>query len=125
MVDDEDRVRNVLCDLLAACGWEADGAASAALGLDLFAQGAYDVVLTDFLMNGGNGLDLIERVRRADPTVGVIMLTGAGADLEAPSRRLEFTVLRKPIPLDGLRAAVSQALGRRSRESPAALTQGS
>jgi two-component system nitrogen regulation response regulator GlnG len=121
VVDDEERVRGVLCDLLAAWGCQADGAASSAQGLDLFARGDYDVVLTDFLMPGGNGLELIEGVRLADPAIGVIMLTASDADLAAPSERLEFTVLRKPLQLDSLKAAVNQALRRRARGTPVAL----
>jgi len=115
VVDDEARVRDVLCDALEAWGMAADSAADSAQALELFARGDYDLVLTDFLMPGGSGLELIEGVRSADPSVAVIMLTASSADLDAPSRRLEFAVLRKPLGFDGLRVAVSEALGRRSR----------
>lgn len=121
VVDDEPRVRGVLCDMLAAWGCRVDGAASRAEGLELFRHGDYDLVLTDFLMSGGTGLELVEGLRLADPTIGVIMLTASSADLEAPSRRLEFTVLRKPLQLDALKTVVSQALRRASRGIPAAL----
>lgn len=113
VVDDEERVRGVLCDVLEAWGCEVDGAASGAQALGLFERGDYDLILTDFLMPGGSGLELIEGVRHADPSVGVIMLTASAADLDAPSRRLEFMVLRKPLQVDGLKAAVSQALTSR------------
>ncbi len=119
VVDDEDRVRNVLCELLTACGYEADGAATPALALELFGRGDYDLVMTDYLMPGADGLELIEGVRRADPTIGVIMLTGAGVDLEGLSQRLDFTLLRKPMQLDGLKAAVREALSRRIDGAPA------
>ncbi len=115
VVDDEARVRDVLCDALETWGLAADSAADSAQALELFARGDYDLVLTDFLMPGGSGLELIEGVRTADPSVAVIMLTASSADLDAPSRRLEFAVLRKPLGFDGLRVAVSEALGRRSR----------
>jgi two-component system response regulator (stage 0 sporulation protein F) len=115
VVDDEARIRDVLCDALETWGLAADSAADSAQALELFARGDYDLVLTDFLMPGGSGLELIEGVRTADPSVAVIMLTASSADLDAPSRRLEFAVLRKPLGFDGLRVAVSEALGRRSR----------
>lgn len=115
VVDDEAHVRDVLCDALETWGLAADSAADSAQALELFARGAYDLVLTDFLMPGGSGLDLIEGVRTTDPSVAVIMLTASAADLDAPSRRLEFAVLRKPLAFDGLKVAVSEALGRRSR----------
>ncbi len=121
VVDDEPRVRGVLCDLLGAWGCHVDDAAGTAQALELLTAGDYDVVLTDYAMPGPSGLELIEGVRHADPTIGVIMLTGSAADFEAPSRRLDFTVLRKPLQLDGLKTAVSRALRHRRRGSSAAL----
>lgn len=112
VVDDEKHVRGLLRDLLATWGFEADTAANGAEGLTLFERGDYDLVLTDLLMPGVTGLELVETVRHSDPTVRVIMLTGSGADLDAHGQRLGFTVLRKPLQVGGLEAAVRRALGR-------------
>lgn len=122
VVDDDEHVRAVLCDALAHWGCHVDGAGSILQALALFAQGDYDLVLTDFRMPGGDGLDLIAGVRHADPSIGVIMLTASTIDLDAHSRRLGFTVLRKPFHFDGLKLAVSQALALRSPGSPVALS---
>jgi len=121
VVDDDEHVRAVLCDALAHWGCHVDSAASILQALALFAHGDYDLVLTDFRMPGGDGLDLIAGVRHADPSIGVIMLTASSIDLDAQSRQLEFTVLRKPLHFDELKLAVSQALARRSPGSPVAL----
>ena len=114
VVDDDEHVRAVLCDALAHWGCHVDSAASILQALALFAHGDYDLVLTDFRMPGGDGLDLIAGVRHADPSIGVIMLTASSADLDDLGRRHGFVVLRKPLPFEGLKAAVSQALDRRS-----------
>src|SRR3989449_1393115 len=53
----------------------------------LFKQKSYDLVLTDYVMPGCSGLELIENVRNKDATVGVIMLTGSGAELDSQGRR--------------------------------------
>ncbi len=121
VVDDDDHVRAVLCDALAHWGCHVDSAASLLQALALFAHGDYDLVLTDFRMPGGDGLDLIAGVRHADPSIGVIMLTASSIDLDAQSRQLEFAVLRKPLHFDELKLAVGQALARRSPGSPVAL----
>ena len=121
VVDDDEHVRAVLCDALAHWGCHVDSAASLLQALALFAHGDYDLVLTDFRMPGGDGLDLIAGVRHADPSIGVIMLTASSIDLDAQSRQLEFAVLRKPLHFDELKLAVSQALARRSPGSPVAL----
>ncbi len=121
VVDDDEHVRAVLCDALAHWGCHVDSAASLLQALALFAHGDYDLVLTDFRMPGGDGLDLIAGVRHADPSIGVIMLTASSIDLDAQSRQLEFTVLRKPLHFAELKLAVGQALARRSPGSPVAL----
>jgi len=121
VVDDEERVRGLLCDLLAAWGCQAVEAANGVQALTLFEQNDYDLVLTDFLMPDRNGLEVIRSVREKDATIGVIMFTASAADLEADSRELDFTLLRKPLQLDGLKGAVSQALRHGARGMPAPL----
>src|SRR5438034_7020226 len=59
VVDDEARVRSLLCDMLAAWGCQAVEAASGETALALLEQGEYDLMLTDFLMPGRSGIDLI------------------------------------------------------------------
>jgi CheY-like chemotaxis protein len=113
VVDDERHVRAMLCDLLTLWGCRAVAAASGREALARFADGGWDLVLTDLIMPGMSGLELAEQVRGRDASVEVIMLTGSSADLDAPARGLRFTVVRKPVPLAALEAAVREALARR------------
>jgi len=117
VVDDERYVRGLLSELLTVWGCEADLAASGSEGLRLFKQKSYDLVLTDYVMPGGSGLELVENVRNSDAEVGVIMLTASGADLDVQGRRLGFKLLRKPLQIEDLEAAVKQALGDRKSEA--------
>lgn len=120
VIDDERHVRQLLCELLAVWGCDADEATNGDEGLTLFRSGGYDLVLTDLAMPGVTGLEVIERVRRSDPEVGVIMLTGSAADVDAQGRRLRFTLLRKPLQLETLQSAVERALReRRGDDRPA------
>src|SRR2546425_8094691 len=96
VVDDERHVRGMLRDLLTVWGCQAEEASDAAEGLMLLKRGGYDLVVTDYLMPGGNGLQLVETVRNSGAQVGVIMLTASPADLWAERGRLGFTLLRKP-----------------------------
>ena len=111
VIDDESHVRGLLCELLNVWGYEADAASSGREGIARFAQGRYDLVLTDLVMPGLTGLEVAETVRHADPDVSVIMFTGSGADLHLHGRRLGFTLLRKPLEVQGLETAVKRALG--------------
>jgi len=115
VVDDEERVRSLVCDLLTAWGCEPVEASSSDKALALFEQGDYDLVLTDFLMSGRSGLELVRDVRSRDAAIGVIMFTASSVDLDADSQQLEFTLLRKPVQLDGLKSAVGHALKGRPR----------
>jgi DNA-binding response OmpR family regulator len=117
VVDDERYIRGLLSELLAVWGCQADLAESGTEGLRLFKQKSYDLVLTDYVMPGGSGLELVENVRNSDAAVGVIMLTASGADLDGHGRRLGFQLLRKPLQIDHLEAAVKQALSDRKSES--------
>ena len=117
VVEDERYIRGLLSELLAVWGCEADLAASGTEGLRLFKQKSYDLVLTDYVMPGGSGLELVENVRNSDAAVGVIMLTASGADLDVHGRRLGFQLLRKPLQIDHLEAAVKLALSERKTEA--------
>jgi DNA-binding response OmpR family regulator len=116
VIDDERYVRGLLVELLRVWGCEADVAASGAEGLALFKEKSYDLVLTDYVMPGCSGLELVENVRNRDADVGVIMLTASGAEMDKHVRRLGFTLLRKPLQIEQLEVAVRQALGARKPE---------
>lgn len=113
VVDDDRHVRAMLCDLLVLWGCRPVAAAGGREALERFAEGRWDLVLTDLIMSGMSGLDVAAQVRDRDASVEVIMLTASAADLEAHARRLGFTVVRKPLPLAQLEAAVREALARR------------
>lgn len=110
VVDDEHHVRRLLRDLLETWGCRADEAGTGAEGIRLFADGGYDLILTDLVMPGIGGLELVEAVRARDARVGVIVLTGSSADVSAARDRLGFTLLRKPLDVAGLHTAVRRAL---------------
>jgi CheY-like chemotaxis protein len=111
VVDDEHHVRRLLRDLLEAWGCRTEEAGTGAEGIRLFEDGGYDLVLTDLVMPGVGGLELVEAVRERDAQVGVIVLTGSSADVTADRDRLGFTLLRKPLDVRGLQTAVRRALG--------------
>lgn len=113
VIDDDRFVRTLLCDLMDAWGYEPDAAADGREGLALFSPGRYDAVLTDLGMPGPNGLDVVTAVRERDAEVSVIMFTAFSGDLEADGRRLGFTILRKPLEIEGLRRAVRAAVQAR------------
>ncbi|WMW64897.1 response regulator [Nitratidesulfovibrio liaohensis] len=111
LVDDEEGIRTVLGISLADAGYDVATAASGEEALARFAQRKPDIVLTDIKMPGLSGLDLLERLKAADPEVEVIMLTGHGdMDLAIQSLKRDATdFLTKPVNDDMLEVALRRA----------------
>jgi len=100
----------MLGELLAIWGFDVEQATSAGEGWDRLRADRYDVLLADLRLPGMSGLELLERVRERDATLGVILITASDTDLEWARQRLRFTVLRKPLGLPRLKAALDHAL---------------
>ncbi len=84
IVDDEERIRTILCHLVTRMGHLALTAASGPEAIQLCRESKPDVVFLDMLMPGMNGADALLEIRRIHPDIAVIVLTGqAGKPLEA------------------------------------------
>ncbi len=72
---------------------------------------AFDVIVTEQRMPGGNGLDVIERLRRAGCATPTLLITAFVDDhLRGRAEDLETMVMVKPFPLPAFLTAVSVLL---------------
>jgi len=78
IVDDEETYAASLKRLLARRGVRADVAGTFADGLLLAKKHQYDLVILDYMLPDGNGLDLIEPIRALRPAPTVLMMTAFG-----------------------------------------------
>ena len=78
IVDDEETYALSLKRLLQRRGVEADVAGTAQLGLSAARAGGYDLVILDYMLPDGNGLDLIPPIRALRPAPTVLMMTAYG-----------------------------------------------
>jgi DNA-binding NtrC family response regulator len=113
VIDDEERVRTLFADFVAALGYEPDPVGDAAEGLARAEAGGYDLVLTDLVMPGRlNGLDVAETLRKRVPDLPVIIISAVAGTAEADAiRRRGFVFLEKPIKLPVFRAELERVLG--------------
>jgi len=115
IVDDEESLRKVLRLGLAADGYDVREAEDGEAALDMLASWAPDVIVSDLLMPGVDGIELLRRAKEADDTLGFIVLTGVGTTAEAiKALRLNADdYLLKPYDVTELSISVSRALERR------------
>jgi signal transduction histidine kinase len=114
VVDDEENIVLTISEVLRLEGYEVDVAASGRAAVGLLGRG-YDLVLTDLHMDDGDGLSLLEEVRRRSPLTITIVLTGFAA-LEtaiAALRHGAYDYLTKPCIIDELKYTVSRGLEHR------------
>jgi DNA-binding NtrC family response regulator len=115
VVEDDPRVRRMLAQALKEMNFNATFAASAEAALPLVAEHVYDTLIVDLNLPGMGGMDFLERVRRRQNDVPVIILTGFG-DLDAARKAIHLDVvefLTKPCTLGSLETAMSRARQRR------------
>lgn len=88
IVDDEPGLLASLVMAFETQGYRSAGAASAAEALDLLREAPFDVILTDLVMPGMDGLSLMDRVHADFPEMVIILMTG-GATVESAVRALK------------------------------------
>jgi DNA-binding NtrC family response regulator len=84
LVEDDATLQEVLRIAFKQLGWEVTVAQSLNEGLSRFAEGRFDVVLTDKNLPGGSivatqaGVELVRQIRQRDREVGVVLMTAYG-----------------------------------------------
>ena len=109
LVDDEELVRMGTGEMLSDLGYKVMEATSAAEALRLLRSGeAPDLMITDYLMPGMNGAELIEHARPLLPSMKVMLITGYSNVAEGPAASVPR--LAKPFRQADLAEMVAQLL---------------
>lgn len=111
IVDDEERFRTTLRKLLAVKQIEAADVGSAREAFAEISANDYDVVLLDVKMPEMNGIEALGRIKKQNPEVEVIILTGhASVDVAVEIMKLGgYEYLLKPCPIDELIGKIESA----------------
>ncbi len=108
LIEDDQLVRDVVIEMLRSLGHSVLAVADARTGLARLADGdAIDVVLTDLKMPDVSGWEVVEVVKAQWPHLPVGIITGSPELLAEQPERVEV-VIRKPVRLDALGAALSK-----------------
>lgn len=112
VVDDMRSVRETVCRILEEGGFRTEQAHSAQEALKLLKPSSHDLVVTDLKMPGGDGISLIEEMKKRRITCPVIVLTSFGSfctRIKAIAKGA-FLHLDKPFKADRLLTAAIKAL---------------
>ena len=117
IVDDDDALRGALVRMLRARGYEVDEASDANEALGAIDRKSPDIVLTDIMMPGGDGVQLINAIRGRTPRPGILAMSGRGSmgalDLLRLAEKLGADLsLNKPFSTDELVLAISELESR-------------
>ena len=77
-VDDHEVLARLSCEILEMQGYRAVCAYNPSDALDKFDNDKFDILVTDFRMEGMNGVELARRVHAKTPGIPVIIVTGYG-----------------------------------------------
>jgi len=111
LVDDQEDVRLTIRLLLSVDEHTIVEATNGREALKLFAPGAFDVVITDFVMPEIKGDELAMRIRKLSPDQRILMITGSSGEL-VPKGLPVDALLEKPFDFASLRFALAQVLAR-------------
>jgi DNA-binding NtrC family response regulator len=109
IVDDEDEVRELLVQMLAALGYNPAGACGAREAIEYLRENRPGLALVDLFLADGSGIDVLEAARERYPDLPVVMISGAGGSLSDLLRNHQpSALLTKPFTLGELRNLVRQ-----------------
>jgi PAS domain S-box-containing protein len=116
VVDDEPTIIQVIEQAMQFKGYAVHSATAGDEAVRLFREeGEFDVVITDLVLPGCSGLELLEQFKKLDPICEVIVLTGFGSNEKAVDalRRGAYDYLKKPTNIDELFIAVEKAIEKK------------
>jgi putative two-component system response regulator len=118
VVDDEPSIHKLVAQLLANRGYRCTTCDNAAQAIERIAGGGFSLVISDFNMPGMSGIELLAQVKKSNPDIAFIMLTGVD-DHRTAVHALElgaFGYIIKPFQTNELFINVANSLHRRELE---------
>jgi len=119
LADDEEILRDTVCDVLTGYGCQVVTVADGAMAIDLLSRQKFDLVLSDIKMPVKNGYEVFAAAKHANAATPVILTTGFGYDpnhsIIRARREGLAAVLFKPFKVDQLLAEIRTALKTTAR----------
>lgn len=116
IVDDEEIIRSSCIRILSAEGYSVETAGNGEEALKKLQEESFDLVLTDLMMPGISGIELLQRIKEEWPGTEVVVITGHGTVQTAVEalRRGAYDFIEKPFSPDILLHAAERCLEKRN-----------
>lgn len=115
VVDDEETVREELCEALRESGYEATGAGDGLTAAKAALERSYDVCISDIRMPGLDGIGLLKKLGEQSPETMVIMITAYG-DLQTAIEAIRLGAtdyVLKPLLFEDILSKVARLVEHR------------
>ncbi len=112
LVDDHEATRETIEEVLSDAGHIVSVAENKTKACAFIEEKVFDLVLTDYMLPDGTGLEILELSKKLFPEMPVVMITGHGSIENAidATRLGAYEYVTKPIDLNKLRVIVKNAL---------------
>lgn len=115
LIEDDELFRSTLAEALISQGYTVTQATDGEEGVKMFKDRPTDLVLTDVVMPNKEGIATVRELRRANPSLGIIAMSGGLASdaplyLQLAGGLGADRTLQKPFPLKVLLQAVKEVL---------------
>jgi len=112
IVDDEPEICDLISFQMQRNGFKIQTASNGKEAFELYQKSPVDLVLTDIRMPGGNGIELLDNLRKLHKHNPIVILMSGFSDLslEEAIQKGAYTKLQKPIPFKDLTKVVMDAL---------------
>lgn len=123
LIDDDEPLRRALALTLERSGYEVKPAGNGRIALDLIATWTPDLVITDIIMPEMEGIQTILALRKTNPALPIIAMSGGGrlkaeSHLGLAKRLGAKVVLSKPFLPSEFLEAVAQTLANQPQPPP-------
>ena len=115
VIEDDEMTRSLLSEALSSEGYDVSLAEDGEHGLRLFRQDPHDLVITDIVMPGQSGIEVVTEIKRKRPETRIIVITGVDESERAKLLQISTVMgadntLQKPISRESLISMVEKTL---------------
>ena len=114
IVDDEKSMRHSLSIALEGWGHNTQEASSGKEAIPLISKEIYDIVITDLVMEGIDGIELLQKIKDLSPSTEVLLISAHGTVNKAVEamKKGAYDFITKPFSMDHLKMILDKLTGQ-------------